>query len=279
MGVLKDSYSMVKKRENSVREEDRHVGTILRVIEILECFKFRKPELTLTELSRLTGLQKSRLLRLCGTLVFKGYLDRDNETLKFRLGPRLMVLGRIYESANELSKMARPIVKKLAEETKETASLFVVHGTHRLCLVKEDGDFPIRYVNVEGDILHLHRGVGGKVLLGFAADDEREELLKKFIDDPEIPLAQDNVDEYRRELLNIREKGYIIAYGDVIPDVGSIAAPVFDYTGKCRASIAVAGPVHRFMADRHPILIKRLLDATSRLSSRLGYEPDDHFRS
>jgi DNA-binding IclR family transcriptional regulator len=266
---------MVNRQTSIMREEDRHVNVVLRTIEILECFGPKKPELTLTELSTLTGLQKSRLLRLCGTLLSKGYLLRDAETLKYSLGPRLMVLGRLYENANPLSGFARPILKRLAEETQETASLFTVYADRRLCLVKEDGAHPIRYVNVEGDLLDLHRGAGGRVLLTFMDEGKREEILERLIEEEDTTLTKENVGALLADFQKIRREGYAIGYGDVIPDVGAIAAPVFDHRGTCCASIAIAGPVHRFSADLRPTMVQEILNAAAEMSVRLGYNPDD----
>ncbi|MEW6263195.1 MAG: IclR family transcriptional regulator [Thermodesulfobacteriota bacterium] len=270
----RNKYFMVKDQKKSIREESRHVNTVLRVLEIFECFKLKQLELSLTELSGMTGMQKSRLLRLCGTLVFKGYLSRDQNSRKYSLGPRLMVLGRIYESANTLSNIAQPIIKELAGQTNETVSLFIVLGAKRLCLAKEDGDHPIRFVNVAGDILDLHRGVGGKVLLAYMAEAERKKILGTILADPETSLEASNIAAFRAELREIRAKGHVQGFGDVIEGVAAIAAPVFDHSGACRASIAVVGPIQRFTPDRCSVLLRRLLEATARLSSQLGFDPE-----
>jgi len=263
---------MDREKEGTVREEGRHVDLILRATEILECFKPRRSELTLTELSDLTGLQKSRLLRLCGTLASKGYLNRDAETLKYSLGPRLMILGRLYENANDLFQLAEPIIKRLAKETKETVSLFVVHGGRRLCLVKEDGELPIRFVNAEGDVLDLHRGAGGKALLAFLDEETRGRILAGLMADPATMLPKSWIKDHEKEFDEIRRKGYVVSYGDVISGVAAVAAPVFNESGLCCASVSIAGPDHRFSEKHCVTLVRRVREATAHLSARLGYD-------
>jgi DNA-binding IclR family transcriptional regulator len=262
---------MTERKTSPARGEGHHVDLILRATEILECFTPRRSELTLTELSNLTGLQKSKLLRLCGTLASKGHLKRDAETLKYSLGPRLMVLGRLYENANSLFQLSKPIIKELAHETKETVSLFVVHGSRRLCLVKEDGEQPIRFVNAEGDILDIHRGAGGVALLAFLDEETRGRVVEDLIADPANDLPQSWAKDREQEFAEVRRKGYAIGFGSVIPGVAAIGVPVFDASGSCCASISVAGPIDRFTEDRCPILIRQMLDASSRLSADLGY--------
>jgi DNA-binding IclR family transcriptional regulator len=265
---------MMKGKAKPTREEDRHVEAVLRMIDLVECFRKGRPELSLTELGDMTGLQKSRVLRLCGTLVHKGYLIRDEDTLRYSLGSKFMVLGRIYEHTNSLATVGRTIIRELAGQTSETSSLFIIQGIRRLCLVREDGDQPVRLANVQGDILDLHRGVGGKVLLAFAEDDERERLMQAFADDPSIALSRAEAKRLREDFEVIRRDGYTLAFEDVIPGVGSLAAPVFDYAGRCCASIAVAGPVQRVSPDRTSVLLRSLLAAAAELSSRLGHAPD-----
>lgn len=258
-------------------EKAGFVNAVLTSARILDAFEQGGQEKTLTELNELTGINKSRLLRICGTLVFRGYLQRDPETLKYQLGTRLMVLGRAYESANPLTALSRPVLRELAEETKETASLFIRHGDRRLCLARDDGGMRIQFVSVEGDVLDLHRGVGGKVLLAFMPDAEREGFLQRLADGSETGINESDLSKLREELRQIADRGYAVAFGDVIPDVGSIAAPVVGRDGICCASVALTGPVQRFMPERCSHLAERLLEATGQLSSRLKTDLQSSF--
>lgn len=259
-------------QKEATREESRHVHTVVSMMEVLESFGINQPDLTLTELSRRTGIHKSRLLRICGALVFKGYLRRNQKTLKYRLGPQLMVLGRVYERTGGLDKLARPTIRMLCEKTRETVSLFVFQGARRLCLVKEDGDAPIRYVSKDGDVLDLHRGAGGMVLLAFADEEKRNRILAELAADPAIMLSPSWLADHEEEIREIHRKGYAVGLGKVIPGVTAVAAPVFDYSGTCWASIAIAGPTERFSPERREILLEDLRAATAELSSILGYE-------
>ena len=263
---------MMPYQKKTTREESRHVNTVVNMMEVFNCFNVDEPELTLTSLSNKTGIHKSRLSRICSALVFKRYLNRDPKTLKFSLGPQLMVLGRIFQNSNDLERSLRPVIRMLSEKTKETVSLFVIQGTRRLCLVKEDGDYPIRYVNADGDLLDLYRGAGGIVLLAYASAEKRNRILAALSMDPAVMLPESWLDDHKEELREVRDKEYVISYGKVLPGVAAIAAPVFDYSGTCWASVAIAGPVQRFSEERCESLLVDLKKAASDLSSLMGYE-------
>ena len=70
------------------------VDSLLTALSLLDHFTIREPELSLRELSEKSGLYKSRVHRLCGTLIVAGYLVRMPRAT-YRLGPKLMVLGKI----------------------------------------------------------------------------------------------------------------------------------------------------------------------------------------
>ena len=148
--------------KNPPKESAKQIESVDKALSILECFSDRVPELSLKQLSEKTGLYKSRILRLCGTLMAHGFLIRLEGSL-YRLGPKLMMLGKIYERSNSLISISRPILRELASITGESAKLFVIQGTKRICLVREKGTYPLSYHVEEGESFELYAGAGGKV--------------------------------------------------------------------------------------------------------------------
>ena len=118
------------------KESSRHVEAVLKALAILDCFEIQQ-NLKVKQIHEMTKLNQSRILRLCGTLESMGYLIHDCDTGLYSLGPRVLSLGKIYELNNTLISLARPVLKKLARITGESASIYVVDGIKRLCLVRE----------------------------------------------------------------------------------------------------------------------------------------------
>ena len=105
-----------------VKEADRQIDTVAKALCLLDCFTAEEPELSLKQLSEKTGLYKSRIIRLCGTLAANGYVIRTTAGT-YKLGPKLMILGKVYERANPLTAVARPIMKDLSALTGNRPSL------------------------------------------------------------------------------------------------------------------------------------------------------------
>ena len=95
----------------------------LRALRLLKLFTPERPELKLAEVSTMTGLNKTTTHRLLQALHSESMLDRNPNDGAYRLGPTLMALGVQALSSNDLRLRARPLLKKMAQETGETATL------------------------------------------------------------------------------------------------------------------------------------------------------------
>lgn len=83
----------------------RHfVRSVARAMAVLHAFSADRPELTLSQAAKATGLDRATVRRLLLTLTELGYVSRHDRV--FRLTPRTMELGRTYLAG--LSNVERP---------------------------------------------------------------------------------------------------------------------------------------------------------------------------
>jgi DNA-binding IclR family transcriptional regulator len=253
----------------ATKESERLVDVVLKATSILDCFLCGQPELSLNEISQKTGMYKSRILRLCGSLVNQGYLITMARS-KFKLGPKLMRLGKIYERSSTLVSLARPVLLDLALLTGESVKLFAVEGMGRICLARELGSSRLQYVVGEGELLPLHLGAGGKVLLAYASDDFRQKILDMALErnSPKLIVSRDRL---QKELATIRMQGYSITKNELSSAVCGIAAPVFDHTDAVCASLTVAGAIQLFTVKRTRVMLRHTIAAAHKLSRLLGH--------
>ena len=256
--------------KNPPRESAKLIESVDKALIILECFSDSTPELSLKQLSEKTGLYKSRILRLCGTLIAHGFLIRLEGSL-YRLGPKLMMLGKVYKRSNSLMSMARPILRELASITGESAKLYVIQGTKRICLVREKGTYPLSYHVEEGESFELYAGAGGKVLLAYSLKKFRDQVLGEKVLQRLTPSTIVERSRLEDEFAAIREQGYATSNGELFIEVAGMAAPVFDHKNNVCAAIVIAGPIQRFTEDRRREMLDKLLASNRRLSQLLGH--------
>ncbi len=261
---------LARNKEEVPKEAKRHVEAVLKALDILECFQ-RQPRLSLKKISELTGLHKSRIMRLCGTLISRGYLQYEAETEQYKLGPKIISLSKSYEQSNDLISLARPAMKYLAQETGESASLFVIDGLNRLCVAREEGTYSLRYNIVEGQRMPLYAGAGGKVLLAFGPEAIRKKVLTKKHIKKLTPHTIIDPQKLLQELDKIRQDGYACSFGERDAEVAALAAPIFNHEGKICASLSIAGPISRFSGEHNAQRLKILLVTAKGLSDSLGY--------
>lgn len=133
--------------------DQKGVEAVDRALKILDCFSVGTQEISLAELSRLTGFYKSTILRLAVSLERSGYLVRG-ESGMFRLGPATWRLGSCYRQSFDLADVLRPELKTLCEETNETASFYIREGDSRVCLYRTERPEPSATRSTRGPICH-----------------------------------------------------------------------------------------------------------------------------
>jgi DNA-binding IclR family transcriptional regulator len=260
----------MKKRS---KEADRHVQSVLDALSVLDCLQ-EETGRPLGDIASETKLNKSKVIRLCGTLEAKGYLVHDLETKNYRIGPRLLVLGRTYERGNPLISLARAILREVVHSTGESATLYVIEGIERLVLAREKGSYNLRHSVTEGQRFPIYTGASGKVLLAYGPENLRQKVLKKSVLRPLTKNTIVNPVSLRQEFEIIRKQGFGVSVGERSIGGEGLAAPVFDHTSQIRAALGIAGPVQRIDENLEKY-IQTLRSAAQKLSAALGHKADN----
>lgn len=226
--------------------EPKGVEAVERALKILDCFGPDRRDLSLAEISRLTGEYKSTILRLIVSLERFGYLIRDDSG-RYRLGASLWRLGATYRDGFDLTEMVRPEVLHLSQVTNETASFYIREGDHRVCLFRAEPSRSIRHSVTVGALMPLNRGATGRLIAAYTG------------------LASD-------EAAAIRQAGHVISLGERDPEVAAVAVPVLAADGRMLGALAVSGLVTRFTPDLQHRLLGALSDSRQRLAERLGHD-------
>ena len=255
---------------SGTKESSRHIDVVLKALDILDCFQ-QEPILSIRNLIDRTKMTRSRIMRLTGTLLARGYLYQEPETRHYRLGSGLLTLGKMFELSNTLISLGRPILKRLAQKTGESTCLYVIDRLDRFTLACEKGTQEIRFSVTEGERKELYAGAAGKTLLAFAPPDVKAKILKKIIFKQLTPNTIVDAKTMRNELDVIYRQGYALSRGERIPEAFGVAVPVFNHEQKCCAVIGIAGPISRFSSEVKDGILKVALAAARDLSKQLGY--------
>lgn len=219
--------------------ETNRVEAVERALAILEAFKPDAPTLSLAAISERTGLYKSTILRLIGSLERFGYIARTSNGT-YRLGPSVLGLAQVYGQSFNFESVIRPQLRHLVDVTGETAAFFMRMGNQRVCLYRENSHKPIRHHLDEGVLLPLERGATGRVLLAFSG--ETGEIYD-----------------------TIRVEGFYVSRGERDPDVAAVAVPIFSKSGQLQGTLAVSALRSRLNDDNVAQALRYLRESADAL--------------
>jgi DNA-binding IclR family transcriptional regulator len=222
-----------------------------------------------TRLARLCGLARPTVHRLLVALAEQGYVDRDRASGQWFLGPELYLLGEIARQRYDVTQPARAAVHRLAEATGESAFFSARRGTETVCLLREDGDFPIRsFVLYEGARFPLGVVSAGLVILAMLPDREIDDYLAD-VDLTEAWGPAHHADAVLERIAATRRTGYAVNPGLVVQGSWGMAAAVFDRAGQPAWALTLTGIESRFRAARRRELGALLLKEAHALTQAL----------
>jgi IclR family KDG regulon transcriptional repressor len=253
-------------------EENELVRSVVKVISLFEILA-KQEEMGLTEISKGINIHKSTAYRFLTSLKELGYVKQNPDNEKYSLSLRLFEVGaEVLTRLNE-REAARPVMKKLAEQTGETIHLGMLDGEEVVYIDKIDSLQTLRMYSNIGRRSPAYCTAIGKVLLAWGPSEIMNHLLGQgnFYRFTEYTVIEPY--RLREEFHRIREQGYAEDHEEHELGICCVAAPIRNMNGDVTAAISIAVPKLRFQDDRLPYFQTLIVEAAKEVSSRLGCPP------
>jgi DNA-binding IclR family transcriptional regulator len=241
-----------------------------RVVDVLLLFTDGPSTLGVTRIARELGLSKAVVHRILQSLTARGMTAYEPSSREYRLGPAVAALGARALRESDLRSAALEVLRRLRDETGETATLTTYVPNGRVYLDQFDGVHEIKMTVELGRRFPLHAGSSGKCMLAFLPAAEQDRVLAGRLDALTPHTVVDPV-TLRAELAEIRERGYAASAGERQADAASVAAPVFGLSGEVIGAISACGPRYRLTADLAENIAPRVAAAAAQISQRMGW--------
>ncbi len=253
------------------------IGVVEDAIRVLEALLAEAPQ-SLSQLTQKTGLSKNKAFRMLRTLEKHRFIERWNGS-GYGLGTRFVEFGHRAQRDLDLLRASAPVMDRLAAESEESIFLGIPDGDEALCIDMRESSHSVRLFAEVGRRAPLYAGGVPKVLLAFAPDDRRRELLERLEIEQLTPFTITDKRKLARLLDEVRRQGYLVISDDLDVGAHSVAAPIRGRNGEVIAAISVAGPSSRFTprhVDRYVSLVCRAADE---ISGRLSHGSHESGRS
>lgn len=235
----------------------------LRAIRLLKVFTIQRPEMSLAELSKRSGLNKTTTHRLLRALQSESMIERNPATSQYSLGAGLMALGVQALASSDLRRRVRPMLKTLVHESGETATLEVPVEGSMLILDEVTGRHVVGAAGNVGTTWPLHATSSGKVYMAFEEDgiDELGDDLNRL-----TARTLTSKESIRPQLSDIRRRGYAVTVDELEEGFTAISAVIRGALGNVQGTISICGPSTRFSPARRAELGVSLCHAAARIS-------------
>lgn len=241
------------------------IQSLARGLKILALLGQSPDGSSITEVAEYLGVDKGSASRLVSTLAQYGYVEKDEITRRYHVGPQVVSLSRSVLSRLPMREAAKPYLRQMMERTGECAHLAVPAQGKVLYIDQVESPVTLRVNAQVGTMNPLHCTALGKVLLAYGDLDIPADLASftpKTITDPAT---------LRYHLDEIRQLGFAVDDEEFDMGVRCIAVPVFDFRGKAVGAIGISGPATRITAERMPALIAIMVEIGKALSERMTF--------
>src|SRR5580692_8497705 len=250
---------------------DSPSAAVERALAMLEAVSQVSDGLSNAEISRKLNIPKSSASYILRTLEVQGYLTRDAESGKYRVGLKILSLSRGALGGLDVRGVALPVMRHLTHQTGLTCHLAVLDGADAVYIEKVEPEGFIRMDTWVGRRMRVHATSVGKAIVAYIPQDRLEEILRKSGMEKRTPKTLTTLPRLLKELEKVRAQGY--AVDDEENNLGArcLGAPIFDERGSIEASLGLSGTTQQVSPQTMPRILEALKDAARHISMGMGY--------
>lgn len=222
------------------------IGSAEKTFQVLQAFDGPQRHMTLADIARAAGLDRSATQRVVYTLETLGYLRRIRGTRNYGLTPKVLQFSYNYICANELIDKASPYLLDVSRTLGETSNLQELDGNEVVFTARFPGRHMVNINIVVGSRLPALFTASGTVILSGLPEARRLEILAATDLTPVTPYTQTSPEALLRRINIAAEKGYAICMNETVLGDICVAAPITDQHGMAIAAINVSVPTTRW---------------------------------
>ena len=250
--------------------QENMVKSVGRALDIIRLISNSRNGMGVTEIANQMDINKSSVYRILATLAQYGYVEKDHEHEKYKLGYTFLDIGaRLLESI-DLRKEAMPYLLQLEEETNEVIHLVVYDQGEVVYIEKLEGTELMRMHSQGGKRAPMHCTSVGKAILAYLPEEKVKEILSEKGMPAHTEYTYTNEEDLFQDLQRIRQYGYALDLEENEYGITCVAIPLFDYNNHVCAAVSVSGSTIRMTKEKMEKLYPRMTEIGQQISLRLG---------
>lgn len=258
----------------STPDADPGRSLTVKVITLLELIAESEHGISVRQVARDTGFDRSAVSRVLTQLRDMGVVTVDNDSGAYCVGARLTSLGEALHARNRMWTVAEPILRDVVMRVDETCYLIARQGDLVVFGERIDCHRPIRYLIEPGTTSPLHVGAAGRAVLLGMSNSEVAAYMDRVDFTPFTRTTVSGREELADQLHKDRLRGFTVSDGERVEGGRGIAAPVFGADGGCMGAVLLSWPSSRFRVDLIEENGSIAIAAAGDISRKLGFSSD-----
>ncbi len=227
--------------------------------------------LPLKDIAKNSGLHPGKAHRYLVSLTRGGLVFQDGASGHYGIGPQSIALGLAGLRILDVTKCVGELLPVLRDRTGETALFSLWTKAGPVVVQLAESERPV-FMNVRvGSVLPLSQTATGRVFLAYLPASDTQELLKAELSNRR-PRASGSKFEPEAVANKVRADGYAAIFGNLVPGVAVLAAPVFEHHGRVCAVVGVVGREEDLAGKNEVKASQVLLDIAGCISHRMGFQ-------
>ncbi len=256
--------------DNDADPRDGGVQSVDRALLIIETLAEDDEGYRLTDLAVRTGLSPSTVHRLLTTLEKRRFVQFDCDRFTWHIGAQSFAVGSTFVRRRNFVTQALPYLRKLRDQTRETANLAVVDDGTMVVLTRVESREIMRSVTKVGGRVPMAASGLGKALLSTYSEEDVFAIIQREGMPRLTSKSIVRAGELCKSLHDIRQQGYSVDDEEALIGLRCVSAVVYDDCSEPLAAISVSGKASRVPNDRLPVLGKLVQEVAAELTKALG---------
>ncbi len=257
----------------TAKERTGQVQSLTRALSILNEIAASPLGLQLSEIAKSLGLAPSTTHRLLTTLQEEKYVQFDRDSGRWQVGIQAFVAGNGFLMSRDLVTVARPFMRHLMEQSRESVNLAISDNHQALYLAQVESREMMRVLAKPGGRVPMHCSGVGKAFLAAMPDDQVEGFLKEQSLFPVTNQTITDPSKLYAELGAIRLRGFATDDEEHAIGLRCVAAVIYDEHKEAIAAVSLSGPRARIsdqlLLEYGQLTVQAAADITSAMGGQV----------
>lgn len=221
------------------------VQSLTRALSLMNALAESADGMSLGDVAQVVGLAPSTAHRLLTTLQGQRFVRFVPGEGVWQVGVQAFIVGQAFRRARDVLALARPVMRRLMEDSGETVNLYIEEGGEVVCMGQVECRQLMRAISRPGGRVKMHCSGVGKAMLARLPDAEVTRILQLHGLPRMTEKTLDTPRKLRDDLAGIRQRGFAIDDEEHAVGLRCVAAAILDEEGRPVAALSLSGPLAR----------------------------------